>query len=60
MHSFIVIVAATLNNNYSYFVCFEYYPVFLINADAAVAAEITFKHLGFSISTLIPVTHDIL
>ena len=53
-------MTATFNNNYCHFICFEYEPVFLIDAYAAIAAEITFQHLGFSISAFVSVTHDIL
>ena len=51
---------AALNDSYLVIICTENDPVFLINPDAGISAEITLQHFYFAIRALITIPHDIL
>ena len=50
---------AALNDSYLVIICTENDPVFLINPDAGISAEIALQHFYFAIGRIMPIPHDI-
>ena len=50
---------AALNDSYLDIIRTENDPVFLINPDAGISAEIALQHFYFAIGALITISHDV-